>query len=145
MQKEIVIAGAVRTAIGKFGGSLADTPPADLAAIVIKEALARAGVPADKVDEAYIGCVLQAAQGQNIARQAIIKAGLSESAPALTINNVCGSGLKAVNMAAQAIIAGDADIMIAGGHRKHVRLRLCPPESPVRLPDGPRRIHRHHD
>ncbi len=115
MQKEIVIAGAVRTAIGKFGGSLADTPPADLAAIVIKEALARAGVPADKVDEAYIGCVLQAAQGQNIARQAILKAGLSESAPALTINNVCGSGLKAVNMAAQAIIAGDADIMIAGG------------------------------
>ncbi len=115
MQKEIVIAGAVRTAIGKFGGSLADTPPADLAAIVIKEALARAGVPAEKVDEAYIGCVLQAAQGQNIARQAILKAGLPEGAPALTINNVCGSGLKAVNMAAQAIIAGDADIMIAGG------------------------------
>ncbi len=115
MQKEIVIAGAVRTAIGKFGGSLADTPPADLAAIVIKEALARAGVPADKVDEAYIGCVLQAAQGQNIARQAILKAGLPEGVPALTLNNVCGSGLKAVNMAAQAIIAGDADIMIAGG------------------------------
>ena len=115
MAKEIVIAGAVRTAIGKFGGTLADIPAADLGAIVIKEALARAGVKPENVDEAYMGCILQAAQGQNVARQAVLKAGLPDSVPALTINIVCGSGLKAVNMAAQAIIAGDADIIVAGG------------------------------
>ena len=115
MTKEVVIAGAVRTAIGKFGGTLANTSAADLGAIVVKEALARAGVKPEHVDEAYLGCVLQAAQGQNVARQAVLKAGLPDSVPALTLNNVCGSGLKAVNMAAAAIIAGDADIMVAGG------------------------------
>ena len=115
MAKEIVIAGAVRTAIGKFGGTLADVPVVDLGAIVIKEALARAGVKPEHVDEAYMGCILQAAQGQNVARQAVLKAGLPESVPALTINIVCGSGLKAVNMAAQAIMAGDADVIVAGG------------------------------
>lgn len=115
MSKEIVLAGAVRTAIGKFGGSLSAVPASELGAIVIKEALARAGVPADLVDEVWMGCVLQAAVGQNVVRQAAIKAGLPIEVPALTINNVCGSGLKTINMAAAAIMAGEADIIIAGG------------------------------
>ncbi len=115
MPKEIVIAGAVRTAIGKFGGALAATPARHLGAIVIREAVARAGLKPEHIDEAYMGCILQAAQGMNVARQASLTAGLPESTPALTINNVCGSGLKAVIMAAQAIRAGDADIMVAGG------------------------------
>ncbi len=115
MTKEIVIAGPVRTAIGKFGGALADIPVPELGAIVIREALARAGVKPEQVDEVYMGCVLQAAQGMNVARQAVLRAGLPEAVPALTVNNVCGSALKAVNMAAAAIAAGDADIMIAGG------------------------------
>jgi acetyl-CoA C-acetyltransferase len=115
MHKEIVIAGAVRTAIGKFGGTLAATPAPELGAVVIKEAVRRAGLKPEHIDEVYMGCILQAAQGMNVARQAALKAGLSESTPALTVNNVCGSGLKAVIMAAQAIAAGDADIMIAGG------------------------------
>ncbi|MCD8352030.1 MAG: acetyl-CoA C-acetyltransferase [Planctomycetaceae bacterium] len=112
---EIVIAGAVRTAIGKFGGTLASTPAAELGAIVIREALKRAGVAPDQVDEVYMGCILQAALGMNVARQATLKAGLPDSVPALTLNNVCGSGLKAINMAAAAIKAGDADVIVAGG------------------------------
>ncbi len=112
---EIVIAGAVRTAIGKFGGTLASTPAAELGAIVVREALKRAGVAADQVDEVYMGCILQAALGMNVARQATLKAGLPDTVPALTLNNVCGSGLKAVNMAAAAIKAGDAEIIVAGG------------------------------
>ncbi len=115
MQKEIVLAGAVRTAIGKFGGSLASTPAAQLGSIVIKEALARAGIEAKCVDEVMMGCVLQTALGQNVARQSAIQAGLPESVPALTLNNVCGSGLKAVNMAAGLIAAGTADVMVVGG------------------------------
>lgn len=115
MIKEIVIAGAVRTAIGKFGGALAGAPAPELGAIVIKEAIRRAGLKPGHIDEAYMGCILQAAQGMNVARQAVLRAGLPESVPAITLNNVCGSGLKAVNMAAAAIAAGDADIMIAGG------------------------------
>lgn len=115
MSKTIVLAGAVRTAIGKMGGALSHTPAATLGSIVIKEALSRANVPADKVDEVLMGCVLQAAQGQNVARQAAVKAGLPIEVPALTVNNVCGSGLKCVNMAAAMIMAGDADIVVAGG------------------------------
>lgn len=115
MIKEIVIAGAVRTAIGKFGGTLSNTSAPELGAIVIKEALKRAGITPEQVDEAFMGCILQAAQGMNVARQATLKAGLPESVPALTINNVCGSGLKAVTMAAATIIAGDADVVVAGG------------------------------
>jgi acetyl-CoA C-acetyltransferase len=115
MAKKVVIAGAVRTAIGKMGGALSTTPAATLGSIVIKEALNRAGVPADQVDEVLMGCVIQAGQGQNVARQASIKAGLPVEVPAVTINVVCGSGLNCVNMAADMILAGDADIVVAGG------------------------------
>lgn len=115
MSKKVVIAGACRTAIGKMGGGLSTTPAAKLGSIVIEEALKRAGVPKDKVDHVYMGCVIQAAQGQNVARQASINAGLPIETPAVTINVVCGSGLDAVNQAAQMIKAGDADIVVAGG------------------------------
>ncbi len=115
MAKKIVLAGACRTAIGVMGGTLSTTPAADLGAIVIKEALNRAGIPADQVDQVYMGCVIQAGQGQNVARQSSIKAGLPIEVPAVTVNVVCGSGLNCVNMAAQMIAAGDADIVVAGG------------------------------
>ena len=115
MAKKVVLAGACRTAIGKMGGQLSTVKAADLGAIVIKEALNRAGVAADKVDEVLMGCVIQAGQGQNVARQASIKAGLPVEVPAVTINVVCGSGLNCVNMAAEKILAGTADIIVAGG------------------------------
>ena len=115
MSKKVVIAGACRTAIGKMGGALSTTPAADLGSIVIKEAINRAGVPADQVDHVYMGCVIQAGLGQNVARQASLKAGLPIETPAVTVNVVCGSGLNCVNMAAQMIQAGDADIVVAGG------------------------------
>jgi acetyl-CoA C-acetyltransferase len=110
-----VIVAAARTAIGKFGGSLAKVPASELGAIVIKEVLARAGVKPDQVDEVIMGQVLTAGVGQNPARQAVIKAGLPVTVPAMTINKVCGSGLKAVMLAAQAIANGDAEIVVAGG------------------------------
>ncbi len=115
MSKKVVLAGACRTAIGTMGGSLSSIPAAELGSIVIKEALNRAGVPSEKVDHVYMGCVIQAGQGQNVARQASLKAGLPIETPAVTINVVCGSGLNCVNMAAQMIQAGDADIVVAGG------------------------------
>ena len=115
MAKKVVLAGACRTAIGTMGGSLSTTPAADLGAIVIREAIKRAGVPADQVDQVYMGCVIQAGLGQNVARQASIKAGLPIEVPAVTMNVVCGSGLNCVNQAAQMIMAGDADIVVAGG------------------------------
>ena len=115
MAKKVVLAGACRTAIGTMGGALSTTPAPELGAIVIKEALNRAGVPADQVDQVYMGCVIQAGLGQNVARQASIKAGLPNEVPAVTINVVCGSGLNCVNMAAQMIQAGEADIVVAGG------------------------------
>ncbi len=115
MSKKVVIAGACRTAIGKMGGALSNTPAVELGAIVIKEALKRANVPADQVDEVIMGCVIQASQGQNVARQCTLKAGIPVTCPAVTINVVCGSGLNAINMAAEMIKAGDADIVVAGG------------------------------
>ena len=115
MAKKIILAGACRTAIGTMGGELSTVPAADLGAIVIKEALNRAGVAPEKVDQVYMGCVIQAGQGQNPARQASIKAGLPIEVPAVTINVVCGTGLQCVNMAAQMTEAGDADIVVAGG------------------------------
>jgi acetyl-CoA C-acetyltransferase len=115
MAKEIVLAGAVRTAVGKFGGSLANTPAVDLGTIVMKECLKRAGVKGEDVDEVLYGCVIQAALGQNVARQCELKAGIHMEAPALTLNNVCGSGLKSVNLAADLILAGEADVVMAGG------------------------------
>ncbi|MDO4614519.1 MAG: acetyl-CoA C-acetyltransferase [Lachnospiraceae bacterium] len=115
MAKKIVLAGACRTAIGKMGGQLSSVPAVDLGAIVIKEALQRAGVKPEQVDHVYMGCVIQAGLGQNVARQASIKAGLPYEVPAVTANVVCGSGLNCVNMAADMILAGDADIVVAGG------------------------------
>lgn len=115
MAKKVVLAGACRTAIGKMGGALGNTPAPVLGSIVIKEALKRAGVPADAVDHVYMGCVIQAGLGQNVARQASIKAGIPVETPAVTVNVVCGSGLNCVNMAAQMIQCGDADIVVAGG------------------------------
>ena len=102
--KKIVIASACRTAIGKFGGTLSNTPAAELGAIVIKEAINRAGIKPEQVDHVYMGCVIQAGLGQNVARQASIKAGLPVEVPAVTVNVVCGSGLNCVNMAAQMIM-----------------------------------------
>lgn len=113
--QEVVIVSAVRTAIGSFNGTLKNTPATELGAIVIKQALAKAGVKGEQVDEIIMGNVLQAGLGQNPARQAAIKAGVPESVSSMTINKVCGSGLKAVHLATQAILAGDADIIVAGG------------------------------
>lgn len=113
--REVVIASAVRTAIGSFGGALKDVSAVDLGALVIKEAIQRAGIQPEQVEEVIMGNVLQAGLGQNPARQAAIKAGLHHTIPSMTINKVCGSGLKAVMLAAQAIIAGDAEVVVAGG------------------------------
>ena len=115
MSKKVVIASACRTAIGTMGGSLSKTPAAELGAIVIKEAVKRAGIAPEQVDQVYMGCVIQAGLGQNVARQATIKAGLPIEVPAVTMNVVCGSGLNCVNQAAQMIMAGEADIVVAGG------------------------------
>lgn len=113
--KEIVITGAVRTPIGKFGGNLAGVPAADLGAAVIKEVMVRSKLPGELVDEVIMGCVLQSGLGQNIARQSAMKAGIPDKVPAMTVNNVCGSSLKAVNLAYSMIASGEAEIIIAGG------------------------------
>ena len=129
MAKKIVLAGACRTAIGTMGGALSSVPAVDLGSIVIKEALNRAGVPADQVDHVYMGCVIQAGLGQNVARQATIKAGLPIETTAVTVNVVCGSGLNCVNMAAQMIEAGDADIVVAGGMESMSRAPFALPNA----------------
>ena len=113
--EDIVIVSAVRTAVGKFGGGLSKVPAVDLGATVIKEALQRAHVPLDQVGEVIMGQVLAAGVGQNPARQAMMKAGVAKETPALTINAVCGSGLKAVMLAAQAVATGDSEVVVAGG------------------------------
>lgn len=112
---DIVIVAAARTAVGKFGGTLAKTPASELGAVVIKDLLRRTGLSGDQISEVILGQVLTAGCGQNPARQAVIKAGLPQSVPAMTINKVCGSGLKAVMLGVQAIRDGDAEIVIAGG------------------------------
>jgi len=112
---DIVIVAAARTAVGKFGGSLAKTPAAVLGATAIRDLRRRSGLPGDQVSEVILGQVLQAGCGQNPARQAIIKSGLPNAVPGMTINKVCGSGLKSVMLAAQAIRDGDAEVVIAGG------------------------------
>jgi len=113
--RDVVIASAVRTAVGSFGGSLKDVSAAKLGAVVIKEAVDRAGVDSVQIDEVLFGNVLQGGLGQNVARQSAIAAGLPNEVPSMTINKVCGSGLRAVSLAAQIIKAGDADIIVAGG------------------------------
>jgi len=113
--REAVIVGSARTAVGSYGGSLANISAVDLGSIVIAEAIRRAGVAPNQVDEVIMGNVLQAGLGQNTARQASIKAGLPVEVSAFTVNKVCGSGLKTVALAAQMIAAGDADIIVAGG------------------------------
>lgn len=115
MSKEIVLVGAVRTAVGVMGGKLANTPVADLGTVVIKEAIKRAGIKPSDIDEVLMGCILQAGQGQNVARQSAVNAGIPIEVPALTINNLCGSGLKCVNTAAALIEAGQAEVVLAGG------------------------------
>ena len=113
--KEVYVVNCCRTAVGSFGGSLKDTPAAELGAVVVKEALKRSGLNPEQVDELMFGCILTAAQGQNPARQVGVKAGLPYSVPAYTVGMVCGSGMKSVIEGARAILAGDADVIVAGG------------------------------
>ena len=113
--KEVYVVNCCRTAVGSFGGSLKDTPATDLGAVVVKEALNRSGLKPEQVDELMFGCILTAAQGQNPARQVGVKAGLPYSVPAYTVGMVCGSGMKSVIEGARAILAGDADVIVAGG------------------------------
>lgn len=115
MSKKVVLAGACRTALGSMGGTLSTVSASDLGAVVIKEALQRAGIKGSDVDEVLMGCVIQAGLGQNVARQASIKAGLPVEVPAMTLNIVCGSGLNAINQAAYMIQSGQADVVVAGG------------------------------
>lgn len=126
--QDVVIVAARRTAVGSFGGSLAGIPASDLGALVIKDIMASTGVAPEQIDEVLLGQVLTAGVGQNPARQAAIKAGLPESVPAMTINKVCGSGLKALHLATQAIRCGDAEIILAGGQVQHVGLPAHPAE-----------------
>lgn len=113
--REVVIVSAARTPLGSFGGTLKDVPTRTLGAVAVKEAIKRAGIKPEMIDEVVMGCVLQGALGQNVARQISLDAGIPKEVPAMTINKVCGSGLRAVSLAAQMIKAGDADIVVAGG------------------------------
>lgn len=115
MARKVVLAGACRTAIGVMGGALSNVSAPDLGTVVVKEALKRAGVKPEQVEEVYLGCVIQAGLGQNVARQAAVNAGIPVEVPATTINVLCGSGLHCVNLAAKLIGSGDADIIVAGG------------------------------
>jgi acetyl-CoA C-acetyltransferase len=113
--REVVIAGGARTAIGSFNGSLAEVSAVDLGVTVVKEAIKRAGISAEMVDDTVMGCILQAGLGQGVARQVAVKSGIPVEKPAYTINMICGSGLRAVEIAAQQIISGECDIVVAGG------------------------------
>ena len=115
--KEVYVVNCCRTAIGSFGGSLKDVPAAEMGAVVMKEALNRAGVKPEQVDEVMFGCILTAGLGQNPARQAAVKAGIPFQVPAYTVGMVCGSGMKSVIEGARSILAGDADVVLAGGTR----------------------------
>ena len=113
--KDLYVVNCCRTAIGSFGGSLKNTPAADMGAVVVKEALKRANIAPENVDELMFGCILTSAQGQNVARQVSIKAGIPSSVPAYTVGMVCGSGMKSVIEGARSILAGDSDIVVCGG------------------------------
>ena len=138
MNRKVVIAGSCRTAIGKMGGMLASVPPAKLGEIVIREAIIRAGIQPSDVDMVYMGCILQAAHGQNVARQAAVNAGIPVESPAVTINVVCGSGLEAVNMAARMVLLGEADVVVAGGMENMSAAAYALPQARAgyRLGDG---------
>ena len=129
MNRDIVIVAATRTALGSFGGSLSSIPAHKLGSAVINSLLKKTGVTQDQVDEVILGQVLTAGSGQNPARQAAIDAGLSQVTPAMTINKVCGSGLKAVQLAFQAVACGDAEIVIAGGQENMSLSGLVLPRS----------------
>jgi len=138
MNQKVVIAGSCRTAIGKMGGMLSTIPVAKLGEVVVREAVRRAGIQPTDVDMVYMGCVLQAAQGQNVARQAAVNAGIPVESPAITINVVCGSGLEAVNMAARMILLGEADVVVAGGMENMSAAAYALPQARAgyRLGDG---------
>lgn len=138
MNQKVVIAGSCRTAIGKMGGMLSTVPVAKLGEVVVREAIRRAGIQPTDVDMVYMGCVLQAAQGQNVARQAAVNAGIPVESPAITINVVCGSGLEAVNMAARMILLGEADVVVAGGMENMSAAAYALPQARAgyRLGDG---------
>ena len=142
---EVVIVAAMRTAVGKFGGTLARIPAVDLGAKVIAALLTQTGVKPEQISEVIMGQVLTAGCGQNPARQAVIKAGLPDMVPAMTINKVCGSGLKATHLAAQAIKCGDADIVIAGGQENMSASAARAQWFARRLPHGRRQAGRHDD
>ena len=130
-------------AVGTFGGSLRDVPAADLGATVIAEALKRGNVKGEWLDEVMFGNVLSAAQGQNVARQCMVKAGVPLKVPAYTVSMVCGSGLKSVIEGARQ--CGDADLVMCGGTESMSGRSLCHPHQPLGRPDGPHPDHRHHD
>ena len=113
--RDAVIVSAARTPVGTFGGSLKGVGAVKLGVIAAKEAIKRAGIKPDDIEEVVLGCVLQAAQGQNVARQVLINSGIPQEVPAITVNKVCASGLRAVSIAAQIIKSGDADIVLCGG------------------------------
>ena len=113
--KDLYVVNCCRTAIGSFGGSLKNTPAAEMGAVVVKEALKRANVAPENVDELMFGCILTAGLGQNVARQVSVKAGIPYSVPAYTIGMVCGSGMKSVIEGARSILAGDSDVVVCGG------------------------------
>lgn len=115
MAREVVVVGLCRTPIGTFGGTLKDAKTVELGRIVMEESIKRSGVKPEQIDEVIFGCVLQGGQGQNVARQSMIHAGIPKETTAFTINKVCASGMRAVQLAAQIIKAGDADIILAGG------------------------------
>ena len=138
MNKKVIIAGSCRTAIGKMSGMLSTVPVAKLGEVVIREAVRRAGIQLSDVDMVYMGCILQAAQGQNVARQAAVNAGIPIESPAVTINVVCGSGLEAVNMAARMVLLGEADVVVAGGMENMSAAAYALPQARAgyRLGDG---------
>ncbi len=142
---DVVIAGACRTPIGAFMGTLGEVSSVQLAALTIAEALRRAGLRPEEVDEVIVGSVLTAGLGQNVARQAAIAAGLPVTIPAETLNMVCGSGMKSVIHGVQAIRCGDADVVVACGTGEHVQRGACASRSAQGAQAGPRRSARQHD
>ena len=134
--KELYVVNCCRTAVGAFQGSLSNTPAAELGATVVKAVLERANMKPEMVDELMFGCILTAAQGQNVARQVGIKAGLPYSVPAYTVGMVCGSGMKSVIEAARAILAGDADVVVCGGTENMTAAPYAVPAARWRRPYG---------